>query len=60
MIRSLFTRDLLAVVLAVLGAGLLVAGVWLMYLPAGVVLAGVCCVAAAYLIRYLEVQSETS
>jgi len=60
MIRSSFMRSTLVVVLAVLGAVLLAVGVALVYFPAGVIVAGVATIVSAYVIRFLEVQSENS
>lgn len=42
--------------LALLGAGLVAAGVGMAYLPAGVICAGLESLAAAYLVGYLEAQ----
>jgi hypothetical protein len=44
----------MAVVLAVVGAVLAATGVALVYLPAGLIVAGVECVAAAYVVTYLR------
>lgn len=45
---------MIAAVLAVVGAVLLAVGVGLIFVPAGVVTAGVVFLAAAYVVRYLE------
>ncbi len=51
---------MLSLLSAVLGAVLIVAGVAVVYLPAGLIVGGVVLVTAAYVARYLEVQSEDS
>lgn len=50
----------LSLLSAVLGVVLIVAGVSVTYWPAGLLVAGVALVMAAYVARYLEVQSEDS
>ena len=45
---------MISAVLAVLGAVLLIAGVCLVDVAAGVIVAGVVFLAAAYVVRYLE------
>jgi hypothetical protein len=50
----------LDVLLAVVGAIALVVGAWLVYLPAGVIAAGVVLIVAAYLRRALEVLNGTT
>jgi hypothetical protein len=50
----------IAAVLAVLGAAAVAVGVWMAYPPAGVIVAGVEMVAAAYVIGYLEARRETA
>jgi len=54
--RSLSLADIFALVLAVAGIAAVVVGVAMWSIPAGYVVAGVCGIAAAYLIRYMEVQ----
>lgn len=46
------------VALAVLGALAIAVGVGMVFLPAGVIVAGVEALAAAYVIRYLEARRE--
>jgi hypothetical protein len=48
----------LVVVLAVLGGLAVAAGVGLVFLPAGLIVAGLELLAAAYVIRYLGVRRE--
>lgn len=50
----------MALTLASLGALLIAYGVGLIYTPAGVIVAGVFLIAAAYIRRYLEAHSETA
>lgn len=47
----------MALTLAILGALLLAAGAALIYLPAGLIVAGTTCIAAAYIRKYLEAAS---
>ena len=58
--RPSYSRDRLTVIVAVLGAVLVAVGAWLLYPPVGVVVAGVECLTAAYVVRYLEVKSEVA
>jgi len=48
----------LAVVLALFGASVVVAGVGMVCVPAGLVVLGVECLAAAYVIGYLEARRD--
>jgi hypothetical protein len=50
----------LAVVMALLGALALAAGVALIYLPAGVIVAGIELIAGAYVVGYLEARHEAA
>lgn len=58
--RSLSSRDRLALLLVVVGIAALVAGVAFVYWPAALMILGVTLLVAAYVVRYLEVQSATS
>jgi hypothetical protein len=48
-----------ALALAILGALVIALGAGMVYLPAGVVVAGLELLAAAYVVRYLEAQRAT-
>jgi len=50
----------MALILAILGAVLLAAGVALVYPPAGLIVAGLSLLAAAYIRRYLEAHGANS
>lgn len=50
----------MALILAIAGALLIAVGAAMVYLPAGLVLAGAELLAAAYVWRYLEARSETA
>jgi len=50
----------LAAVLAVVGMLAVATGVGLIYLPAGVIVGGLECVTAAYVIGYLEARREAA
>jgi hypothetical protein len=61
MTRSSSTRSTAVIsFLAALGAVLLVVGAALVYPPAGFIVAGVAALSAAYVVRFLEVQSAST
>ena len=60
MIRSSSTADRLVLLLVVAGVALLTVGAALVFLPAGLIVLGVASLAAAYVVRFVEVQSASS
>lgn len=48
----------MALILAIIGAAIIAAGIALIYLPAGIITAGLLLVAAAYIARYLEAHTK--
>ena len=55
-----YSHSRLSVLFALIGALLVAGGAWLVYPPAGVIVAGFAFVLGAYVVRYLEVKSEAA